>query len=436
MNFRFKIILSTVLFLISYEIVFSQMTYLGLKQEGNVRSAQNDLINVFGTYWPESQVIDNYLYIPTTNGIYRKNLMNLNDTIWELHGFEGIPIRDFIKNNDTILVATARYDNSGLLLLSTNNGVSYIDYTPADFLNINPEITILRLTQNPLNPQKIAAMHTGLGVSLSSDFGQTWELSNDFIGGYQDWFLGFNPNDTANIFHTGEQIFFQSYIFSTYNDGVTWTKVDSLQTHCTHGIAFHPTNKDIMISYGEGRFAKSTNQGQHWSDVGSISLYIFKVIFDPANPNILYASGDFQGVNDTVRIYKSTDMGDSWQVFYEEKITEADGVMDIHLFDDKLIIYTLVNGVYYLDINNTIGIKQNEFSPLIIYPNPSDNYVYIKSDYSINSVSIIDVSGKIQYESSVADKETYIDLTNLTSGMYFIVVETENGQISRIITKE
>jgi hypothetical protein len=436
MKLFFQILLFIAFDFIVVVTAYSQMTYLGLKQEANVRSAQNDLINVFGTYWPETQIIDNYLYIPTKNGLYRKSLLNLNDTIWELHSFEGIPIRDFIKNNDTILVATARYDNSGLLLLSTNNGVSYIDYTPADFLNINPEITILRLAQNPLNPQKIAAMHTGLGVSLSSDFGQTWELSNYFLGGYQDWFLGFNPNDTANIFYTGEQIFFQSYIFSSYNSGDAWIKVDSLQTHCTHGIAFHPTNKDIMISYGEGRFAKSTNQGQNWTDVGSSSLYIFKTIFDPNNPNVLYASGDYSGVNDTIKIYKSTDLGDTWQVFYEEKFIDSDGVMDIHLFNNKLIVYTLVNGVYYLDLNNTAGIKQHEFSQIIIYPNPSANYVYIKSDNRINSVNIVDVSGKLQYETSLANKETFIDVANLTSGIYFIVIKTEDGHVIKKILKK
>ena len=334
------------------------MEYIGLKEEANVREAQNQLITVFGTYWPESQLIDNYLYIPTVSGIYRKNLSFVNDTIWELHAFEGVPIRDFIKNNDTILAATAIFADTNLLLLSTNDGLSYIDYTPTSFFNINSEITILKTAQNPHNPNNLAVMHTGLGVYLSSDFGQNWTLSNHFIGGYQDWFLGFNPNDTSNIFYTGEQLFFQSYIFTTYNNGNNWTKVDSLQSHCTHGVAFHPTNKDIMISYGEGRFSKSINQGQNWSDVGSIPLYIYKVIFDPENPNILYASGDFHGVNDTITVYRSTDMGDNWQVFYQEKITNSDGVMGIHLFNGKLFVYTLTNGVFLLDIDNITSINE------------------------------------------------------------------------------
>ena len=279
-------------------------------------------------------------------------------------------------------------------------------------------------------------MHTGFGVSLSSDFGQTWELSNYFIGGYQDWFLGFNPNDTANIFYTGEQGYFQSYIFSSYNNGDAWIKVDSLQTHCTHGIAFHPMDKDIMISYGEGRIAKSTNQGQNWTDVGYTSLYVYKTFYDPNNPNVLYASGDYPGVNDTIKIYRSTDLGNTWQVFFEERIPNSDGIMDMHLHNNKLIVYTLVNGVYYLDLNNTVGIKNNEFSQLIIYPNPSDNYVYIKSDYTINSVKIIDVLGKLQYDNSLANKETYIDVADLTPGIYFIVVTTENGQFNKKILKK
>ena len=63
-----RILLSVAFYFIGVVSVYSQMTYLGLKQEANVREAQNDLINVFGTYWPETQLIDNYLYIPTKNG--------------------------------------------------------------------------------------------------------------------------------------------------------------------------------------------------------------------------------------------------------------------------------------------------------------------------------------------------------------------------------
>ena len=45
------------------------------------------------------QIIDGYIYVPTSNGIYRKNVSTLNDTIWDLYGFKGVSVRDFVKKH-------------------------------------------------------------------------------------------------------------------------------------------------------------------------------------------------------------------------------------------------------------------------------------------------------------------------------------------------
>ena len=189
------------------------------------------------TYWPETQIIDNYLYVPTINGIYRKNLNNLNTIDWELYAFEGIPIIDFIKNNDTIMAATAVWSDKELLLLSTDNALTYEDYTPASFPYIENKGRILRIAQNPHNRNTFAFMHLGQGgVSLSTNFGLDWMPQNTSIGGYQDWFIDFNPNDTTNIFHTGELIFFSSYINATYDNGALWSTIESINNHCRNNF--------------------------------------------------------------------------------------------------------------------------------------------------------------------------------------------------------
>ena len=74
----------------------AQLQYIGLKSEGDIRVAQNQLVNS-GVYWPKTQVIDNFLYIPTSSGIYRKDLNTVNDTTWSLYAFPNIPVKDFVK---------------------------------------------------------------------------------------------------------------------------------------------------------------------------------------------------------------------------------------------------------------------------------------------------------------------------------------------------
>ena len=433
-----KKLISVTFFLSIYISIYGQMTYIGLKDESNVRNAQNLLLNnQVETYWTETQIIDDYFYVPTVKGIYRKNLNTLNTTDWELYAFDGIPIIDFIKNNDTIMAATAVWSDKELLLLSVDDGLTYIDYTPSSFPYIEDKGRILRITQNPHNRNTIAFMYIGRGgVSLSRDFGLSWEHQNTIIGGYQDWFLGFNPNDTTNIFHTGEQMFFSSYIKATYNNGASWTTVEEIHNHCTHNIAFHPFDKNIMVSGGEGRLAKSTNQGMSWTTVESVYEYVFKIIYDNQNPNILYAVGDEHGISYNLRILRSIDGGDNWHVFYEEVIEDSDGILDIHLHNNKLIVYTLVNGVYYLDLN-TVNIEQIESdNQLIIYPNPFELYLNINSDYTMQNIKIYDSQGKHIFEEILNTTNATIHLNKLPLGLYLLLIDTEKGLVTRKVLKK
>lgn len=426
----------TIIFTAFYSAAFAQMNYIGIKDESNVRKAQS-IIPTSVTYWGKSKIIDDYMYVSTRKGIYRKNLVNtINDTLWQLYAFADVPIRNFVKKNDTILAVTGYEGTDTLLVRSTDNGQTYTDFTTASFFNITPINALLQIDQHPQNPNEVVVVHRGYGISKSQDFGATWTLLNSFLGGYQDWFVGYNPNDPQNIMYTGEEIFFKSYVQSTYNGGTSWQKVDSLQTHCTHGVAFHPTDKDIMISYGEGRIAKSVNQGITWTNTGSLPVYIYKVIYDPQNPNTVYATGSYQGVNNNIVIYRSSDAGDSWHLSYSEFIPDAQGIMDFHLYNNKLILFTMVNGVYTLDIGLLDIKKEQLHEKLLIYPNPSITTLNIQSEYLINSIKIFDTGGKMLLHTKVNSKQTVINTEAFAVGSYYVSLYTEKGIITRKIVKK
>ncbi len=425
-----------VLFFIVCSSVYAQLNYIGLKDQSNVRKAQS-IVPTSVTYWSKSKIIDDYIYVSTRKGIYRKNIATtLNDTLWQLFAFADVPIRNFVKKNDTILGVTGNEASDTLMVRSTDNGQTFTDFTAASFFNNTAVNTILQIDQHPQNLNEIVVLHRGYGFSKSSDFGATWSLLNSFIGGYQDWFVGYNPNDPQNIMYTGEEIFFRSYIQSTYNGGATWQKVDSLQTHCTHGVAFHPTNKDIMVSYGEGRIAKSVNQGLTWINTGSLPIYIYKVIYDSNNPDVLYAAGSFQGLNNNIQIYRSTNAGDSWHLSYTEAVPEGQGVLDLHLYNNKLILYTLVNGIYSLDIG-LLNVKQEQLqSKLLIYPNPSNSVVNIESEYLLNSIKIFNAAGQQVFYQLLNSKNATVNIETLTMGTYFITLYTQQGLITRKVIKK
>lgn len=431
--FNQPVFIKTLLILLSVNC-FGQATYLGLREESNVRQAQSEL-TAYGTYWPKSQLIDEYLYIPTKTGIYRKNLATTpNDTTWELYAFPNVPIRAFIKWNNTILAATALEGNANLLLISTDDGQTYGDYTSSHFFNNHPTSTIFNLAMNPQNHNEILAYHLRSGISKSTDFGLTWTSLNPFIGSYQDWFVGFNPNDTANIFYTGEQIFFESFINASYDRGSNWQFVERINTHCTHGITFHPTNKDIMISYGEGRIAKSIDQGHTWSTGAGVDSYVLKVIYDSQDPNTLYATGDVMGQDENVKVFKSVDGGGTWHTF-DFFVPDSDGAMAIHQYGGQLYLFTLTNGVYTIS-PDALNIQKNvKADDIAIYPNPVADALNISSGSQISQVTIHDLGGRLVYNMQVNGSALTLNVKDLSQGIYICAIATGNGTVTKKIMK-
>ncbi len=99
-------------------------------------------------------------------------------------------------------------------------------------------------------------------------------------------------------------------------------------------------------------------------------------------------------------------------------------------FNQEQIWTVTVNNIMS-DINN---ISQNSFN---IYPNPSNGIftLDLKTSVGLLNVSITNITGKRIYNSIINNKLTNINLTNQTSGIYFInILYTEHSQ-SKIETK-
>jgi len=67
---------------------------------------------------------------------------------------------------------------------------------------------------------------------------------------------------------------------------------------------------------------------------------------------------------------------------------------------------------------------KNNFS---IYPNPVNNVlnISVKNEMTINSLSITDLNGRVV---STSSSSTSIDVSNLSSGVYFVSIETNEGK--------
>lgn len=88
-------------------------------------------------------------------------------------------------------------------------------------------------------------------------------------------------------------------------------------------------------------------------------------------------------------------------------------------------------------VPNITRIKDNIAWNISMYPNPAVSHVQIYSpDYSITSLQLFNLSGQcVNYRSHVSGSEIQLDLSDIESGGYLLVIENENKYktISKLI---
>lgn len=324
--------------------------YIGLKDKANVIEAQEKVWNTYGRpYRPSVQVVDGYIYIATWSGIYRKPAKSLNNMDWEKFAFSGLPVIQFVMKGDSIIAITACTDEKAFVL-STDGGKTCKAITPPEFLIEENELKVIpySISQNSQNANSLLALVEPIGVVKSVNFGKSWKTISTFYGGYQNWFVGFHPQDTTNIYNTGETMIFESFINASCNDGKDWIILENERNNCIHHIAFDPTNPNIMIYSGEYFLKKTIDKGRIWNPVLKDDVYFYKTIYDKRNPQIVYSTGVTCVPKEEHKftIHHSTDGGDTWSILYQADLFGAGGIIDIEQYDDILILYTYTDGIY------------------------------------------------------------------------------------------
>jgi len=71
-----------------------------------------------------------------------------------------------------------------------------------------------------------------------------------------------------------------------------------------------------------------------------------------------------------------------------------------------------------------VGVKENEKSPIVVYPNPASFSftISLESTQLNNTLQILDVSGAVLYERNISQKQEEIDISMFSSGIYFVKI--------------
>lgn len=99
-------------------------------------------------------------------------------------------------------------------------------------------------------------------------------------------------------------------------------------------------------------------------------------------------------------------------------------------WNPAIVTNTVVN------TNDALGLDDATLNEVSISPNPSNGSLRIVSAESMDRISIMDISGKIVFETNVIGFETQLELNELMSGVYLVKVASGNEiSTKRLIMK-
>jgi hypothetical protein len=138
--------------------------------------------------------------------------------------------------------------------------------------------------------------------------------------------------------------------------------------------------------------------------------------------------------------------GDSYTWFLDG--IEMMGVTTQSFIPTQLGEYTVqittMNGCAYLSapfVLSDTGIDEMEGNTIIIFPNPSSGLITLRTSGTfLNNVNvrIINAMGQTVHMETLTGEndQQKIDLSSLDVGMYYLIIETENGQITKRIVRK
>ena len=168
---------------------------------------------------------------------------------------------------------------------------------------------------------------------------------------------------------------------------------------------------------------------------GSETSNIADVWFDfimPENGNVLFDGivnwNNFQLFD----VCNSTQISCGSETLLAENLVEGNHYK-LRVFRQEANASTASFQSFTAMFQETLSINDNEENDIHIYPNPTTEWLFISSTSSIKNIELYDILGKKVL--NVANNHQ-IDLSSLYSGVYFIKITSDKGEITKKIIKK
>lgn len=161
------------------------------------------------------------------------------------------------------------------------------------------------------------------------------------------------------------------------------------------------------------------------------------------NYNLTRKGSELKWFFENINLVPSTVNNDDSQGFVTFKIKPTTGYAVGTVIENSAEIYFDYNPAIYTNIFETVFVsalssKSYNLSDFTVYPNPANNIVTIQNkDHAIISkVTLVDILGKNIMTSTNNSYDVSLDISDLTAGIYFIEIYSNDAKtIKKIIKK-
>lgn len=174
------------------------------------------------------------------------------------------------------------------------------------------------------------------------------------------------------------------------------------------------------------------NAGAYMSDYSTMDIPAFYVSFLDESNSLISSTSSINGNTTSWTLYSETTAipVDTRIIRFTMTGTRNSGT-DNDSYVDNIFLTVSSSEPDCWHYANTSGTNIINDLGLKIYPNPANDFIQFTGLSSKNnSIKITDVFGKIVFESQTFSESARIDISNIKSGFYFIVIETGAKRIS------
>ena len=423
------------------QVIITANYYPFISQDGGVtmNKFRSPFVNTSGRISVHQNEEENHLYYGLRNGVIHVDLETQQETEIGL-----LPLGQFSNQTRSGVYADAHqtgrlfFSNSTMmgnsaLFMSNDHGLNFQSVFNGSYLFLTAQ------TSMPSDPNQ-ALIAFGEMV-YRFDFTDLSNITNQELvaPGFGGIFsMLFDENDADDFF-----IAQGNRIYRTQDGGQTWeTSSTGLTGDFVYDLKRNPlVPEQLAAATSDGLFLSSDN-GATWESVYSESP-MDHVEFSPYADGKIVASSIFQDgsaypSSDSQTVF-TKDGGETWTAIGTDEL----GFMRTHSTD---ILFTGENSAdvyfqimdlgvvkYTLDLTTLATDEwQNNVSEVLVYPNPTDGYLFIQSKTEIENVVIYDVAGRMISE----QKSGQINIASLPKGIYLIQIATKDGKkTSRKVVK-